>query len=182
MRLLINLVPRILMYTQGLYQWNMGLMAMMREYGSQPSTKQSHPRLLMSVERHTYLEFDLTQSSMVWRPWWSKKVSIMSANSKVTLALFKASMMALIKLWSWSTHPRSVHLVRCFEVLSSHPHCRHSLMMFSSQSETFQLQLHQPDTYFVMNVQKVFGYLEIARLYPSHQTESKWADEMIPFS
>jgi hypothetical protein len=35
------------------------------------------------------------------------------------------------------------------------------------------LQLHHPETCFVMNVWKVFGYLEIARLYRSHQTESK---------
>ncbi len=105
----------------------------------------------------------------------------MSANSKVTLALFKTSMMALIELWSWSTRPRSGHLVRCFEVSSPHPHCGHLLMMFSSQSESLELQPYQPDTCFVMNAQKVFEYLVRAHLYPSHQTESRLADEMIPF-
>jgi hypothetical protein len=54
-------------------------------------------------------------------------------------------------------------------------------MMFSSQSKSLELQPHHPETCFVMNVRKVFGYLE-ACLYPSHQTESKCADEMISFS
>ncbi len=54
-------------------------------------------------------------------------------------------------------------------------------MMVSSQSESLELQPHPPETCSVMNVQKVFGYLEIARLYPTHQTESKCADGTIPF-
>ncbi len=33
-----------------------------------------------------------------------------------------------------------------------------------------------------MNGRKVFGYSEIARLYPSHRTESKWVEEKTLFS
>jgi hypothetical protein len=79
-------VPHILMDPQGLYQRNMGLIIVMSEYGIQPSTKQTHPRLLMLTERCKYFEFGLTQSSMVCCPWLSKYVSIMSANSEVTVA------------------------------------------------------------------------------------------------
>jgi hypothetical protein len=142
--------------------------------------KKSDPRLLMLAERCKYFEFGLMQSSMVQRPWLSKYISIISANSEVMLASFKTSMMVLIELWSWSTQPRSVHLVRCFEVSWLHQHCGHLLMMFSSQSKSLELQPHHPETCFAMNVRKVFGCLEIARLYPSHQTESNWADETIP--
>jgi hypothetical protein len=42
-----------------------GLIAVMSKYESQPSRKQYYPRFSMSVERHTYLEFNLMQSSMV---------------------------------------------------------------------------------------------------------------------
>ncbi len=116
MRLLINLVPHISMDPRGSYQRNMGLITVMSEYGIGPSSKQSHPRSSMLAERCNYFEFGLMQSSMVWCLWLSKYISIMSANLEVTLAWFKMSMMNLIELWSWSTRPESVHLVRCFEI------------------------------------------------------------------
>ncbi len=104
------------MNPRGLYQQNMGLIRVMSEYGIKISTKQSHPRLSILVEMCKYFEFGLLQSFMVQRPWLSKYVSFMSANLEVTLASFKMSMMVLIALYSWHTQPRSVHLVRCFEV------------------------------------------------------------------
>ncbi len=81
--------------------------------------------------------------------------------------------MVLIELWSCSLRPRSVHLVRCFEVTCLHLHCGHLLMMFSSQSKSLELQLHHPETCFVMNMWKVFDYSEIA--YPPDRVKmSRW--------
>ncbi len=54
-------------------------------------------------------------------------------------------------------------------------------MMLSSQRDNFELHPYHPDTCFVRNVQNVLGYLEIARSYPDHQTESKCIDKTICF-
>ncbi len=113
--------------------------------------------------------------------WLSRYTSIISGNSEGTFASFRTSMMVLIELWSWSKQPGSLHLMRCFKFSYLHPHWGLVLMMFSSQSKSIELQLHQPDTCLMMNERNILGYLEKAQSYPSHQTESKWTNKTIPF-
>ncbi len=82
---------------------------------------------------------------------------MMLINSEVTSASSRMSTMFSIELCSWSTLPGSLHLVRCFEFLCSHPHCGHLLMMLSSHNDSFELHPHQPDTCVVINERNVFG-------------------------
>ena len=99
--------------------------------------------------------------------------SIMSAKVGATLALSRISIIVSIELCSCSRRPGSVHLVRCFDVTFSHPHCGHLLMTVSSHSDNLKLHPHHPDTCFVMNIQKGVGYSDMALSQPGHHMESK---------
>ncbi len=157
MRLLINFAPQISTDPHGLYQRSISLIEMISKYGIQPSTKQSHPRLSISIDMGTNIEVGCVQSTMDCHPWLSRYASIILANSEATFASPRMSMMVSIVLGSWSNRPRSLHCVRCFEFSCLYPHCGHLFMMFSSQSESFELQPHYPETCLVMNVQNVLG-------------------------
>ena len=156
MRLLINFAFQISTDPCGLYQRNIGLIETISEYGIQPSTKQSHPRLSISIEMGRNLEVGCVQSTMDYCPWLSRYALIILANLETTFTSSRTSMMVLNELGSWRTQPRSLHCARCFKSSLLYPHWGHWFLTFSSQSESFELQLHHPETCLEMNVQNVF--------------------------
>ncbi len=115
------------------------------------------------TDSQVQMDVGCVHSAIVCRPWLSKKVSIISANSGVTLASSRMSMMVSIELCSWSRQPESVHLVRCFEVSSLHLHCGYLLMAVFFQSESLELHPHHSDTCFVRYVRKGVGYPDMAQ-------------------
>ncbi len=132
-----------------------GLIETKSEYGIWPCTKQSHLRLSILIEMSKSFEVGCVQSTMGRRPCSSRYALILVANLETTFASSGTSMMVSIELWSWIDRPGSLQHVRCFEFSFLYPHW--GFMMFSSQSKSFELQPHHPETSLVMNVRDILG-------------------------
>ncbi len=160
-KLLMNLAPHRSTEPLGLYWWSIGCTVSIKIFGILPSTKQSHPRLLIANETWKYQEWDGVQSFIVCWPWASRYVLIISDRSWSTFLLLSLSIMPSIDWRSCISQPGSVHWVRCLEFSCLHPHWGHLLWTLSSQSNNFELHPHQPDTCFVTNVRKVWDILPL---------------------
>ncbi len=117
MRLLINFAPQLLTDPHRSYWRNIGLIKTISEYGIWPSTKQSHPRLSISIEICKKLEVGCVQSTLSHCPWLTRYALIILANSETIFALSRTSMMVWFNCGDGVLDPG---LCIVYNVLNSH--------------------------------------------------------------